>query len=75
MAGDKMNVTRKGRGKMVNGNQTYGEDGNVGSTYSAMLENRQNLANTRNRGPTGPKVAVGDVPMTTQESRKTGKIA
>lgn len=68
-------VTRSGIGKMVSGDQTYGEDGRVGSTYAAILQNRENLAGLRNRGPTAPKVAVGSVPMTNQMSRKTGKIA
>jgi len=68
-------VTIRGKGKMVSGNQPYGESGAVGSTYSAELQERKNLSNNRNMGPTGPKSPVGSVPSTNQMSRKTGKIA
>ena len=65
-----------GGGQNGPGGQSQGEVPGAGSIYAAMLNERPNMSNPRNQGPTRPGSRVGEsrIPVTTMETRKTGEI-
>jgi len=58
------------------GHTSQGETPGAGSIYSAQLNERPNISNTRNRGPErSPSIAgAKSMPIVTASQRNTGKI-
>ncbi len=56
--------------------RTDGETAGVGSTYSAELRERENKANTRNKGPNRTMSEIGseDMPIVRMGTRETGRV-
>ena len=78
---NQVTVTRQGRfpgdqGGVGGGDLSQGEVPGAGSTYSAFLNERPNLSNPRNQGPTRAPSREGaaKVPVVSMNSRHTGKI-
>ncbi len=73
-----VNVTRKGKFPNDNtgGGRSQGEVAGSGSMYAAVLNERPNISNPRNQGPTRPHSRVGKstIPVAMQGSRNTGKV-
>lgn len=71
-------ATRKGKYPHDNTgpNRSQGETPGSGSIYAAMLNERPNLSNPRNRGPerAPSRSAATPIPITTQASRATGRL-
>ncbi len=71
-------VTRKGKYPSDNTgpNRSQGETPGAGTIYSAMLNERPNVSNPRNRGPERPpsRSATTPIPIQTMGSRATGRI-
>jgi len=71
-------ATRKGMYPSDNTgpNRSQGESAGAGSIYSAMLNERPNLSNPRNRGPERAPSRSGAkaIPVVTVESRATGRL-
>lgn len=72
-------ATRKGKYPVDNTgpNRSQGETPGAGSIYAAMLNERPNLSNPRNRGPERTPSRAGGTPMpiVTMESRATGRLS
>lgn len=72
-------VTRSGKFPSDNtsGERSQGEVPGAGSIYSAQLNERPNISNPRNQGPTRSHSRIGTstIPVAMQGSRKTGKIS
>lgn len=51
-----------------------GEGFGVGSSYTAVLNERQNKSINRNNGADRPSANTGMVPTVSKESRKTGRV-
>lgn len=72
-------ATRKGKFPADNTgpNRSQGETPGAGSIYAAMLNERPNLSNPRNRGPERAPSRSGStpIPIVTMESRATGRIS
>lgn len=72
-------ATRKGKFPVDNTgpNRSQGETPGAGSIYAAMLNERPNLSNPRNRGPERTPSRIGGTPMpiVTMESRATGRLS
>jgi len=71
------NATLKGKyPTSPGGNSSQGETPGAGSIFSAQLNERPNVSNTRNRGPErAPSIAgAKSMPIITQGRRNTGKI-
>ena len=70
-------VTRKGL--FPNGNEggerSQGEVPGSGTLYAAVLNERPNASNTRNRGPERPgSMSAKPIPAVTMGSRATGRV-
>lgn len=72
-------VTRKGKYPSDNTgpNRSQGETPGAGSIYAAMLNERPNISNPRNRGPERPPSRSGatPVPIVENSSRATGRLS
>lgn len=72
-------ATRKGKYPVDNTgpNRSQGETPGSGAIYAAMLNERPNLSNPRNRGPERPpsRSAATPIPVTTMASRATGRLS
>lgn len=57
--------------------RSQGEVGGAGSIYSAQLNERPNISNPRNQGPTRAPSRIGStsMPVITMAKRNTGKIS
>lgn len=71
-------VTRPGKFPMDNTGpmRSQGEVSGAGSIYAAMLNERPNVANTRNLGPmrAPSRSGASSIPVTSMYGRKTGKL-
>jgi hypothetical protein len=68
-------VTRSGHPlDVASGDETDGEGFGVGTRYSATLRERSNKSLNRNAGPSRPSANTGEIPMVSQDQRKTGRI-
>lgn len=71
-------ATRKGKFPVDNTGpqRSQGEVPGAGSIYAAMLNERPNLSNPRNRGPERAPSRDGStpIPMVTMDSRATGRL-
>lgn len=71
-------ATRKGRFPSDNTgpNRSQGEVPGAGSIYAAMLNERPNISNPRNMGPSRAPSRIGGAPMPVvgMDVRKTGKL-
>jgi len=71
-------ATRKGKfpGDNTGPNRSQGEVPGAGSIFAAMLNERPNLSNPRNRGPDRAPSRIGatPIPITDQASRATGRV-
>jgi hypothetical protein len=71
-------ATRKGKYPSDNTgpSRSQGETPGAGTIYSAMLNERPNLSNPRNRGPERPcsRSAATPIPIQSMGSRATGRI-
>lgn len=71
-------VTRKGKYPADNSgpNRSQGETAGAGSLYAAVLNERPNVSNPRNRGPErSPSRSLADaIPMVNMGQRQTGRI-
>lgn len=71
-------ATRVGRFPDDNtgGGRSQGETPGSGSIYAAVLNERPNISNPRNRGPMRAPSRMGRTPVaaTTMTSRKTGRV-
>ena len=71
-------ATRKGKFPMDNTgpDRSQGETSGAGSLYSAMLNERPNISNPRNRGPerAPSRSASTAIPLVTMNVRGTGRI-
>ena len=56
------------------GDPTEGEMNVVGSSYRAIITERENKSLNRNAGPTRPSANPGMIPMVRQSQRKTGRV-
>lgn len=70
-----VSATRKGMGEGSGGDRTEGEVPGTGSSYGALLNERENKSNTRNRGPSRSGGAVGgaSLPVVSMGARNTGR--
>lgn len=72
-------ATRKGKYPVDNTgpSRSQGETPGAGSIYAAMLNERPNLSNPRNRGPERPPSRAGATPIPVVEmaSRATGRLS
>lgn len=70
-----VDATTPGKDAGSNGS-SQGETSGAGSTYSAVLNERENLSNTRNRGPERAPSRIGgqSMPVVSMGQRNTGKI-
>lgn len=72
-------ATRKGKYPVDNTgpNRSQGEVPGAGSIYAAMLNERPNISNPRNRGPERPPSRSGatPIPIMTMASRATGRLS
>lgn len=72
-------ATRKGKYPVDNTgpNRSQGETPGAGSIYSAMLNERPNLSNPRNRGPerAPSRSAATAIPVVEMASRATGRLS
>lgn len=71
-------ATRKGKfpGDNTGPDRSQGEDSGAGSLYSAMLNERPNISNPRNRGPERAPSRDGatSIPIVSVTARGTGRI-
>lgn len=71
-------ATRKGKYPDDNTgpNRSQGEVPGAGSIYASVLNERPNLSNPRNMGPTREpsRSATTAIPVTSMSSRKTGRL-
>lgn len=72
---NKVQAGEPGRVPAAGETGSQGESEGAGSIYAAVLNERENLSNMRNQGPTRPNSAVGNsrIPVQSMESRKTGR--
>jgi hypothetical protein len=72
-------ATKKGKYPVDNTgpNRSQGETPGAGSIYSAMLNERPNISNPRNRGPERPpsRSAATPIPVVNMASRATGRLS
>lgn len=72
-------ATRKGKYPADNTgpNRSQGETPGSGSIYAAMLNERPNISNPRNRGPERPpsRSAATPIPVVNMGGRATGRIS
>lgn len=72
-------ATRKGKFPVDNTgpNRSQGETPGAGSIYAAMLNERPNISNPRNRGPErSPSRSGGKpIPIVLMDSRATGRLS
>jgi hypothetical protein len=71
-------ATRTGRfpNDNTSGQRSQGETAGSGSIYAAVINERPNISNPRNQGPTRAPSRMGSsvIPVTTMASRNTGTV-
>jgi hypothetical protein len=72
-----VNATTPGKDAGSSGNSSQGETSGAGSIYSAQLNERTNLSNMRNQGPTRKPSRLGEstIPVATMANRNTGRLS